>query len=216
MWWKLHRTQHATGVTFTEYAYSGSREHEWQRGSGRYLRISREELGSTRGTATVGKVSKSFLKMDHGQTHNSTGEHTFYHETGHVLGLLHEHQREDRDTYIYVSRSGTNWDRLFVWRNKTILCIFGWCLTTAVQNSTMYDTPYDYHSVSHYDSDTGSITLRPSGNTWDVWSKNKSVWGAENHYTYFTPWDIYVIKRRYGIRPNPKPTYTPTSAYPSS
>ncbi len=84
----------------------------------------------------------------------------------------------------------------------------------------MYDTPYDYHSVSHYDydsdSDTRYITLRPSGNTWDVWSKNKSVWGAQNHYTDFTPWDIYVIKRRYGISPNPKPTYTPTSAYPSS
>lgn len=53
------------------------------------------------------------------------------------------------------------------------------------------------------------ITLRSTGEPWDVYDHNNSEWGDENGNTWFTPWDIYTIKKRYGITPNPMPTYTP-------
>ena len=36
----------------------------------------------------------------------ATREGLFNHEIGHVFGLLHEHQRPDRDTYIRVPATG--------------------------------------------------------------------------------------------------------------
>ncbi len=55
----------------------------------------------------------------------------------------------------------------------------------------------------HYPSGSETqITLR-NGGVWTVWEDNKTEWGSRNHHTYFTPWDIYTIKRRYGIGPNP-------------
>ena len=91
----------------------------------------------------------------------------------------------------------------------------GWhCWYSAVGNATTYDTPYDYHSVTHYISERIPITLPNNGGTWDSWSRNKIEWGRQNHYTYFTPWDIYTVKRRYGIAPNRRPSYTPAPSYP--
>ena len=40
---------------------------------------------------------------------------------------------------------------------------------------------------------------------------NNDRWGDENGDTWFTPWDIYTIKRLYGITPNRKPGYTPAA-----
>ena len=228
MWWKLHRTQHATGVRFVQYADTGSRRYDWERLTRSYLRVSIEELGSNfTGRASVGQVRKSFLKMDDDLDFTSeNAEGWFYHETGHVLGLIHEHQRADRDTYVTVHLRGRPYDRRLLWRNEeNCFWIFGWpvfCWESAVHNTTYYDTPYDYHSVMHYPSAAGFIELDDNGaiwdcegDVWDVWKHNKRVWGAQNHYTYFTPWDIYTIKRLYGIRPSPRPPYTPHPAHPA-
>lgn len=208
----LRRAQSATGIRFPHYAASGSRRYQWTRCSSPYLKIMRAELGDWAGSATIGKVGCSFLKMDHGTARNESGEDAFYHEVGHVLGLIHEHQRYDRDEYVSVQRRGTNYDRIFRWRNQRFWFLF-WSWLSAVRNSTTYDTPYDYHSVMHY---RAGITLRDGGGPWTVRARNKSVWGSRNHSTYFTPWDLYTIKLRYGITPNRRPTYTPRPAYPSS
>ncbi len=167
-----------------------------------------------------------FFKMDRKQDFDTTlefEENTFYHEVGHVLGLIHEHQRYDRGHYIRVydasgrNLTGPSWDRIFRWRNQRFC--FLWCWYSAVRNATTYDTPYDYQSVMHYYSkysarNPKSPTLPNNGGTWDTFSENKKAWGAHNQCTYFTPWDIYTVKRRYGTWPNPRPTYTPTPAYP--
>ena len=164
------------------------------------------QLGRTPGWASVGKVGGSFLEMDVDLAGTDENEGHFYHEVGHVLGLLHEHQRYDRDTYVYVDRNGPsynrlNYDRIPQWRNEKHCFLWVFCYVTAVRNSTHYDTPYDFHSVMHYPSTSVTrITLR-NGNTWVVWRANKTEWGRQNHYTYFTPWDIYTIKRRYNVRP---------------
>jgi len=89
----LRRAQSATGIRFPHYAASGSRRYQWTRCSSPYLKIMRAELGDWAGSATIGKVGCSFLKMDHGTARNESGEDAFYHEVGHVLGLIHEHQR---------------------------------------------------------------------------------------------------------------------------
>ena len=97
-------------------------------------------------------------------------------------------------------------------RTGNTVRVYSW-----VNNSTTYGTPYDYHSVMHYPSNARTtIHLADGGAYWEVRERNKSVWGAENHHTYFSPWDIYTIKRRYGITPNQRPEYTPGPAYPSS
>lgn len=167
----------------------------------------------------MGKVSKSFLRMDHGTGRTETGENLFYHEVGHVLGLIHEHQRYDRDSYVIMSPYKAYYDANYVKmreRRRQQFWFLWWSWYSWVNNSTTYGTPYDYHSVMHYPSDSSTTIHLPNGRYWDANWRNKSVWGAENHYTYFSPWDIYTIKRRYGIIPNPRPGYTPGPAYPSS
>ena len=62
-----------------------------------------------------------------------------------------------------------------------------------------YGTRYDYHSVMHYGADrvTG-LVLKSSGQQWEVQRHNKTEWGDDNENTYFTPLDIYTIKKLYG------------------
>ena len=219
---KLHRAWHATGVRFIEYTSTPHLQARWDACRSSYLRVYRKNI-SSRGEATLGyEYGCRFLRMDRERDvpRDAMGERVFYHEIGHVLGLLHEHQREDRGTYIRMydengrTRTGVNYDRIYRWRNKRYcFWFFGWhCWYSAVRNATTYSTPYDYHSVMQYISEEVPITIPYSGEMWDSWSQNKTRWGSLNHHTYFTPWDIYTVKLRYGISPNARPTYTPRPA----
>lgn len=128
----LHRTWHATGIAFLEYENSDRRRSDWLRRRGGYLRISRAQLGRTPGWASVGKVGSSFLEMDVDLARTDENKGHFYHEVGHVLGLLHEHQRYDRDTYVYVDRNGPsynrlNYDRIPQWRNEKHCFLWVFC-----------------------------------------------------------------------------------------
>lgn len=59
----------------------------------------------------------------------------YLHEFGHVIGLNHEHSREDRDQYVRINSKnivngvGHNFDKLSYY---------------------VKDTPYDYYSIMHY------------------------------------------------------------------
>ena len=74
------------------------------------LKISKQNLPSNlRGRATVGRVGSSILQMN---TAHVQEKSVFHHEMGHVFGLLHEHQRYDRNTYVRASRRGSDYNAL--------------------------------------------------------------------------------------------------------
>ena len=176
----------------------------------KFLRISKEQLGGTQfGWATVGKLGCFKLVMDSDHVQH---EDDFNHEMGHVFGLLHEHQRYDRDKYVRVSRTGSDYVKIPE-RKKHWFLWWSWY----ADHSTTYSTYYDYQSVMHYD--TSSITLKEgnswnSGQRWEVFHDNNEDWGDANGDTWLTPWDIYTIKKRYGIAPNTKPSYKPAPQHP--
>ena len=162
------------------------------------LRIHKTALNGGRiGQTTIGRVGRSILEMSPSSVENED-ENTFNHEMGHVFGLLHEHQRYNRGRHVVVSRRGSDYD-VVGRRNRYWFAFWSWYQT----NSTIYSTPYDYHSVMHY----SGITLRSTDAGWVVNEDNKSVWGTVNGNTYFTPWDIYTIRRLYSISPNRRPSY---------
>lgn len=153
------------------------------------LKISKQNLPSNlHGRATVGRVGSSILQMN---TDHVQEKSVFHHEMGHVFGLLHEHQRYDRNTYVRASRRGSDYN-VIRRRNCYWFAFWSWCST----NSSTYSTPYDYHSIMHYDH--GFVAV----------STNRS-WTPINGDT-FTSWDVYMIKRLYGITSNPRPRTTPT------
>ena len=135
-----------------------------------------------------------------------TREEYFNHEMGHVLRLLHEHQRYDRDDSVEVGPSDSNYNKIPRLSRRWFLW-WSWY----VENSTTFGTPYDFHSIMHYDR--SDITLADGGD-WDVYEENNEVWGDENGGTWFSPWDIYTILRLYRISPNPRPDFTPAPEYP--
>ena len=65
----------------------------------------------------------------------------------------------------------------------------------------------------HHPQNTG-ITLRSDNLEWIVNRYNNREWASVNGNTWFSPWDIYTIKKIYGISPNPRPNFTPRSTYP--
>ena len=167
----MERMTAGTGIRFYE-----SRQARWWLeleywlGLSNKVKIDKEQLGDyTTGWATVGKLAWAKLVMD---TENVRNESAFNHELGHVVGLLHEHQRYDRDRHVTVPSSKSSDDNYrIIPRIKSHWTIWG---TWYFDHSTTRSTPYDFQSVMHYPPETG-ITLR-SGNTddWDAYLRNKS------------------------------------------
>ena len=156
-------------------------------------------------SSRTSRIGRSTLVMDSDYAMN---ERYFNHEMGHVFGLLHEHQRYDRDYYVRVRRKGSDYEKIPRLRVVRFLW-FRWY----EENTTTFSTPYDYHSIMHHPQNTG-ITLRSDNQGWIVNMHNNREWARVNGNTWFSPWDIYTIKKIYGISPNPRPNFTPRSTYP--
>lgn len=72
---------------------------------------------------------------------------TLQHELGHVLGLMHEHQRADRDAYVAVNAEALTPD--LAADPEASFAIIG---------SSKDLTPYDFGSVMHYYETSGSTS----------------------------------------------------------
>lgn len=72
------------------------------------------------------------------------------HELGHVLGLFHEHTREDRDLYVTIKPScnGRTSDEF---RFNILQKNFTW--------GNFFNIPYDLDSIMHYQKDSFSYSV---------------------------------------------------------
>ena len=99
--------------------------------------------------AVPGRSSAQPQNLNLGAGCVNTG--TVLHEFGHALGLMHEHQRTDRDSFIVINTS-----------NLTAKGI----QQMAPKNEHDYRTTYDYASVMHYprtttDASFAKVTREP-------------------------------------------------------
>jgi hypothetical protein len=85
---------------------------------------------------------------------NCWSRQTVIHEIGHALGLIHEHQRPDRDRYVEIRRENLDQDFLGLM----------WSINFDDQPVEL-STPYDFLSIMHYGrrafSRNGKDTLVP-------------------------------------------------------
>jgi hypothetical protein len=119
-----------------------------QSGDNDYIRVSNFNRNYVAGDVGHGSGART-LTMD-----AWSNPRTITHEIGHSLGLKHEHQRPDRDTYLNV--------------NTNILSPNVAAGDFAIDNSiTVYpDLFYDYGSIMHYSQNAG----RAAGQTGTVFS----------------------------------------------
>lgn len=135
----MRRWESAAGVEFVEvtprsYAYK-----------------IRRIPGSNLWSSSVGE-NNVLCYLNYGSPPDSYGH--VLHELGHGLGLMHEHQRPDRDSYVTI-----NWYNI----------VPGFEYYFDIVDNPLYveeDLSYDYSSIMHY-SETGfgidgSITIDPA------------------------------------------------------
>ncbi|KAF7635918.1 Metalloendopeptidase [Meloidogyne graminicola] len=75
---------------------------------------------------------------------------TIIHEFMHVIGFIHEHQREDRDGFVRIL-----WDNVINGANADFEKLSSMGLSN-------YGERYDYFSIMHYESTEGSKNGRPT------------------------------------------------------
>ena len=97
------------------------------------------------GLSSVGMIGGPQL-IQIGST--SWNEQTLVHEIGHALGLVHEHQRSDRDSYVTINTNNVASGEIF---NFVLL------------PSSLNKGTYDFRSVMHYSRNAFSVS--PNSNT---------------------------------------------------
>ena len=105
-----------------------------------YIMINDGGAGLSGGNSSVGMIG-GVQQLNIGAT--SWNRPTIVHESGHALGLIHEHQRSDRDTYVTINFSnvpGGASDGNFI------------LIPTSTNNGA-----YDFFSIMHYGRKTLAV-----------------------------------------------------------
>jgi Astacin (Peptidase family M12A) len=110
----------------------------------------------------------------------SSDNRAVVHEIGHALGLMHEHQRNDRNSYISINTSNLTQKGLD---------------NLSVTYPPSSQTAYDYASIMHYTRFTGDITfvLNTSQPMFNVTTSYTGTVGGSS----LTATDIAAINARY-------------------
>ncbi|CAJ0581159.1 unnamed protein product, partial [Mesorhabditis spiculigera] len=106
---------------------------------------------------------------------------TVIHELMHVIGFIHEHQREDRDQYVKI-----------VWQNIIPGANGDFDKLTNLGLS-YYNEGYDYTSIMHYESNEGS---KNGKNT--IEAKQQQFTNIMGKATDFSVSDLRRVNRMYG------------------
>lgn len=149
------------------------------------------------------------------------------HELGHVMGLTHEHQRADRDTYVFLTNPPTgifaqlakdpNYDKyeektwVGGWRFKWVgpIPYWYWDSTYKKVQFSVLEGPFDYHSIMLYPSNVSprSVVSKkqipaqvdPLNGTIYLGSVDFPGGGffIQQHTLFITPTDVATVKRLY-------------------
>uniref|UniRef100_A0A0N4ZZH5 Metalloendopeptidase n=1 Tax=Parastrongyloides trichosuri TaxID=131310 RepID=A0A0N4ZZH5_PARTI len=134
----INQLQELTCIVFEESSSS------FVSGSG-ILFVNRNGVCESRvGKSPYNNSQEIFLTTD---CSNSLG--VVLHELGHVLGLLHEHQRDDRWRYVWIEKKNIK-----PGKERSISIIY-----SGTQFKT-FDIPYDFGSIMHYPSHASSISSK--------------------------------------------------------
>jgi len=132
-------------VHFSEYKNKRWNKFRWKVGLSQHVKITSKNDGSY---ATLGRKRWAYMNID------DFSQDTILHELGHVLGLMHEHQRPDRDDYILVNTEAAQningWSDSKIKNNyeKIGEKSYRWFL----KNDIKATEQYDYQSIMHYPS----------------------------------------------------------------
>jgi len=114
-----------SGLTFEERTTDGN-----------YIYTIKKEDGVGGGSSTLGYTSSAMFRYE-------DASWAALHEIGHGIGLAHEHQRPDRDSYISV-----DWDSISDEMKSAY---------QKMDTTVEIFTPYDYESIMHYNPVSFSI-----------------------------------------------------------
>ncbi len=190
-------------ISFKEFSYSGWNEFQLGLCVVGCIKIYDENTDNWNGRATIGYVSGPFgyLKLRAGISGQALSR-TCLHELGHVLGLKHEHQRYDRDSYIFVENSNNDYSKIekdffgWCWQKKQIK-VWLWTITiwypcwTSQKNSMVYGD-FDFNSIMLYPD----IKIKaPYNNLNNGYKFNNSIYTRYN--TVLSANDIAMVKEIY-------------------
>jgi len=142
------------------------------------------------GRATVGYVDIPrfihYLQIDPESSYR-----TYLHELAHVIGMIHEHSRDDRDKYITVTEGVDEKDEFKSFSAKVL-----------------DKTDFDFKSISFYPIDQLSAQGTPvayrltqsAKDDNDLWENNQYTQNQENNIgriAEFSPLDIQIVEQLY-------------------